>query len=53
MENYNEVLECLNKVNNLISIEELIIIFNNDDIEYEYMNDLEMYIYYISNYLNK
>lgn len=53
MENYNEVLECLNKVKNLISIEELIIIFNNDDIEYEYMNDLEMYIYYISNYLNK
>lgn len=53
MENYNEVLECLNKVNNLISIEEIIIIFNNDDIEYVYMNDLEMYIYYISNYLNK
>lgn len=53
MENYNEVLECLNKLNNLISIEEIIIIFNNDDIEYVYMNDLEMYIYYISNYLNK
>lgn len=53
MENYNEVLECLVKLNNLISINEIIIIFNNDDVEYEYMNDLEMYIYYISNYLNK
>lgn len=48
----NEFLDCLDslrKVKNLINKTEMIIWFNEKDIDYYNMSDLEMYIFYIEN----
>ena len=46
---YMDCLDCLKKVNNRINRRELIRWFNDNDIDYYNMSDLEMYIYYIEN----
>ena len=40
-------LDCLKKVNKLIHRQDLVLWFNENDIDYFNMNDLDMYIYYI------
>ena len=50
MENPLEFLNCLDslkKVNNEIHRQEVILWFNENDIDYFNMTDLEMYIFYI------
>ena len=50
MENTSEYLDCLEslkKVNNGIHRQEVILWFNENDIDYFNMTDLEMYILYI------
>jgi hypothetical protein len=50
MENTSEYLDCLDslkKVNNGIHRQEVILWFNENDIDYFNMTDLEMYILYI------
>lgn len=42
-------LEALRRVNKSIDRQELIHWFNENDIEYIFMTDIEMYIYYIQN----
>lgn len=52
MENTSEYLDCLaslKKVNNGIHRQDVILWFNENDIDYFNMSDLEMYIYYIEN----
>lgn len=44
---YLECLSCLKKVNNGIHRQEIISWFNENDIDYFNMTDLDMYIYYI------
>lgn len=44
-----EAIPYLKNVNNFIDFNEVINWFNNNDIEYYFMNDIEMYIYYIEN----
>ena len=46
----SDFVDCLNslkKVNYRINMRDVIIWFNENDIDYFNMNDLEMYIYYI------
>jgi ribosome assembly protein YihI (activator of Der GTPase) len=40
-------LECLKKINNLINRQEVIQWFNDNDVDYYNMSDIEMYIMYI------
>lgn len=50
MENTSEYLDCLDslkKVNNGIHRQEVILWFNENDIDYFNMSDLDMYILYI------
>jgi hypothetical protein len=42
-----ECLDCLKQVNNRINRQELIRWFNDNDIDYFTMSDLEMYIHFI------
>jgi len=42
-----ECLDCLKQVNNRINRQELIRWFNDNDIDYFTMSDLDMYIYFI------
>jgi hypothetical protein len=44
---YLDCLSCLKKVNNGIHRQEVILWFNENDIDYFNMTDLDMYIYYI------
>ena len=44
-----EAIPYLKNVNNYININDVIRWFNDNDIEYYHMNDLEMYLYYIEN----
>lgn len=44
---YLDCLSSLKKVNNGIHRQEVILWFNENDIDYYNMTDLEMYIYYI------
>lgn len=44
---YLDCLSCLKKVNNGINRQEVILWFNENDIDYFNMTDLDMYIYYI------
>lgn len=44
---YVDCLDSLKKVNNGIHRQEVILWFNENDIDYFNMNDLDMYIYYI------
>jgi len=44
-----EAIPHLNNVNNFIIFNDVIRWFNDNDIEYYHMNDLEMYLYYIEN----
>jgi hypothetical protein len=44
-----EAIPHLKNVNNFIDYNDLIRWFNDNDIEYYHMNDLEMYLYYIEN----
>lgn len=49
-ENTSDLMDCLEalkKVNNRIHRQELISWFNDNDIDYHTMSDLDMYIYYI------
>ncbi len=46
---YMDCLDCLKKVNNRINRRELIRWFNDNDVDYYNMSDLDMYIYYIEN----
>ena len=49
---FNELKDCLSslkKVKQFIPREELIVWFNENDIDYYTMSDLEMYIYIIEN----
>ena len=48
--NTTEYLDCLSylkRVNNGINRQEVILWFNENDIDYNNMTDLDMYIYYI------
>lgn len=44
---YLDCLDCLKKVSNGIHRQEVILWFNENDIDYFNMTDLDMYIYYI------
>lgn len=44
---YVDCLDSLKKVNSGINIQEVILWFNENDVDYFDMNDLDMYIYYI------
>jgi hypothetical protein len=44
---YLDCLDSLKKVNNGINRQEVILWFNENDIDYFNMTDLDMYIYYI------
>jgi hypothetical protein len=44
-----EAIPHLKNVNNFIEINEVIRWFDDNDIEYYHMNDIEMYLYYIEN----
>jgi len=50
---YLDCLDSLKKVNRGIFREEILLWFNDNDIEYFYMTDLELYIYYIENNASK
>jgi hypothetical protein len=44
---YLDCLDCLKKVSSGIHRQEVILWFNENDIDYFNMTDLDMYIYYI------
>lgn len=44
-----KIIEALREARNTISINELILLFNEYDIEYSNMCDIDMYIYYFEN----
>ena len=50
---YLDCLDSLKKVNSEIFQEEILLWFNDNDIEYFHMTDLELYIYYIENNASK
>jgi hypothetical protein len=45
-------LECLKKINSEINRQDVIQWFNDNDIDYHTMTDIEMYIVYIKNLLS-
>lgn len=49
IENLLEDLEALKRINNEINRQDVILWFNENDIDYFNMTDIEMYIHYIKN----